>query len=140
MNLAALTPLVLFAIWAVLLGLAIVAVRTVYLQSGTLAWGNVPSGQPHGPERYWRLNRAHANTLENLPIFATVTLCGVWLQAAPDLVAALCWAVLGARVLQSTVHILSGGRAAVTVRAAFYVLQALGWLALGGLALRAALS
>ena len=34
------------------------------------------AGVPHGSDAYWRLNRAHLNTLENLPIFAAIVLSG----------------------------------------------------------------
>ena len=48
-----------------------------------------PASVPHGSDRYWRLNRAHLNCLEFLPMFAAVVLTGAVLGVTEGTVATL---------------------------------------------------
>lgn len=115
MSLAILS-LVGYAAWAVLLGAAIVSWRTVLTLTGQSKANEFPSGERHGSESYWRLNRAHANTVENLPIFAAL-IFGAW---AGDAISPLIegfaqWALL-LRLGQSIAHVTSGAVPAVMLR------------------------
>ena len=78
---------------------------------------------PHGSERYQRTMRAHLNCIENLPIFAALVLLGTVLAVPGELFQLVAFAVLPARVLQSTVHIASGRNRAVLARFAFFSIQ-----------------
>ena len=62
-----------------------------------------------------RLARAHANCIEGLPVFGglLVVALATDLNAATD---PLAYALLAARVFQSTVHLVATSAAAVTVR------------------------
>ena len=78
---------------------------------------------PHGSERYRRTMRAHANCVENLPIFAALVLLAHATALESTLFQALAVAVLPARVAQTTVHVASGSNRAVIVRFSFFTIQ-----------------
>jgi uncharacterized MAPEG superfamily protein len=78
---------------------------------------------PHGSERYQRSMRAHANCVENLPVFAALVLLGSTLGGTESSFQAAAVIVLPARVLQSSVHIASGRNRAVLARFAFFSVQ-----------------
>jgi uncharacterized MAPEG superfamily protein len=115
--------LVGFALWAILLVLAIGLTRVSQVLAGKKRANEFPSGTQHGGDRYWRLNRAHVNTVENLPIFAAIILAGTWLHVDSRMFLTLPVVVLGARFVQSLTHIASGSSRAVSLRFAAFVLQ-----------------
>jgi uncharacterized MAPEG superfamily protein len=69
-----LAALVLHAAWVLVLVLAIGAWRMGQVFAGQKKANEFPSGTQHGSDAYWRLNRAHMNTVENLPTFAALVL------------------------------------------------------------------
>jgi hypothetical protein len=119
----ALVALTFYAIWAMVLVLSVGAVRVHQVLTGRAEIGSFTAGVPHGPEHYWRLNRAHMNTVENLPIFATVVLAG-WAAGVTDsLFGVLAWVVLSARAVQSLIHISSGSKQAIRMRFTAFSVQ-----------------
>jgi uncharacterized MAPEG superfamily protein len=78
---------------------------------------------PHGSERYQRSMRAHANCVENLPVFASLVLLGAWRGVPGELFQLAAFAVLPARLLQSIAHISSGRDRAVLGRFVFFCVQ-----------------
>ena len=112
-----------FVFWTVFLVLAIGAVRVGEVASGTTAVNAFPSGQPHGGDRYWRLNRAHMNCLENLPLFAAVVLTAHVTQITTGTFATLAQVYIVARVAQSLIHIASGSAMGVNLRFTCFVIQ-----------------
>jgi len=78
---------------------------------------------PHGSERYRRTLRAHANCVENLPVFATLVLLSRVTALESSLFEVLAVLVMPARVVQTSVHIASGGNRAVIVRFWFFIVQ-----------------
>jgi uncharacterized MAPEG superfamily protein len=119
----ALWALVGWAAWAMLLALAIVGARAVEVLRGRKRTNEFPGGVQHGGDAYWRLNRAHVNTVENLPIFAAVVLVGTLVHVYPGTFNTLALVALGARVAQSLVHLSSGSAAAVNVRVTAFLTQ-----------------
>lgn len=115
--------LTLFALWALGLVLAIGAWRGAEVLAGRVRLNSFPSGTQHGSDMYWRLNRAHINTVENLPMFATLVLAGAYLQVQDLAFQVLPSLIFVARVVQSTIHIVSGSVLAVTLRFSAYVVQ-----------------
>ena len=89
-------------------------------------------GVPHGSDAYWRLNRAHANCLENLPLFAAVVLTAAAAGIATPTFDWLARVYVFARVGQSLAHLSSGSDTAVNVRFTFFGVQvvAIVWMAL----------
>jgi uncharacterized MAPEG superfamily protein len=86
-----------------------------------------PSGQPHGgSEFYQRLLRAHANCVENLPVFAALVLAHSLAGAAAPSIATAASLVLWGRVGQSLAHWTSTKALWVHVRFGFFAVQVLG--------------
>jgi uncharacterized MAPEG superfamily protein len=115
--------LIFYALWAIALVLMIAADRALLIIRGEAKANSFASGVPHGSESYWRINRAHLNTVENLPIFATVVLSGwvVGMETATfNLLAVI---VVVARVIQSAIHIASGSVLAVNLRFTAFAVQ-----------------
>ncbi len=78
---------------------------------------------PHGSERYQRSMRAHANCVENLPVFASLVLLGGALGLTGSTFQIAAFIVLPARVVQSVAQIASGRNRAVLVRFTFFSVQ-----------------
>jgi uncharacterized membrane protein YecN with MAPEG domain len=130
-DFSALTPLILYAMWAVLLVLRLGVERTIAMQREKRA---VNTFKPTGDsEQLDAFSRAHMNTVENLPIFAVVYISALWVDAAAP-IGLLGWIILAARVAQSLVHQASRSPAAVRVRASLQAVQLLGFLWRGGAA------
>jgi hypothetical protein len=108
--------LTFYALWAIVLVVMIAADRALLVMGGKAAITDFPSGTKHGSDSYWRINRAHLNTLENLPIFAALVLAG-WVAgldtATFNMLAVV---VVVARVVQSLIHISSGSAVAINFR------------------------
>ncbi len=121
-----------FVYWTVFLVLCVATVRISQVATGKAASGDFPAGEKHGGDMYWRLNRAHANCLENLPIFAAVVLVAAAIGYGSDLFDNLARVFVFARVGQSLVHIASASEAAMSVRMAMYGTQVVCvvWMAL----------
>jgi uncharacterized MAPEG superfamily protein len=126
-----LTCLLLFVAWTVALLLSVGAVRVWQVQTGAARTGDFPAGVPHGGERYWRLNRAHLNCVEFLPLFAVVVLTGAVLGVESDWVERLAVAIIAARVGQSLTHVASGSGRAIQVRFTFFAVQVASLIAMG---------
>jgi uncharacterized MAPEG superfamily protein len=67
--------------------------------------------------------RAHANCVENLPVFAALVLLGSSRAVPGDTFQLVAFAVLPARVLQTVAHISSGRNRAVLARFVFFCAQ-----------------
>ncbi|HZS36565.1 MAG TPA: MAPEG family protein [Polyangia bacterium] len=119
----ALWALVGWAAWAMLLVTAIVSARGWQVFRGAKRVTEFPGGVQHGGDVYWRLYRAHANTAENLPIVAVLTLIGTLVPVYRGTFDALALAALGARVVQSLVHVSSGSALAINVRFTAFAAQ-----------------
>ena len=127
-----LTALILFAVWSLLLVSTIGIWRVSQLLTGRVPKGGFTPGAPHGGDAYWRMNRAHMNSVENLPVFGALVLSGVALQVQDALFLMLPTVVIAARVAQSLVHIASGTQFAILIRFSFYLVQVLCMFAMAG--------
>jgi uncharacterized MAPEG superfamily protein len=112
-----------FVAWTLILLLAIAAVRIGAVLAGTKQANEFPSGVPHGGDRYWRLNRAHLNCVENLPVFGAVVLVAAAAGIKAPGLDTLARVYLCARVGQSLAHVASGSVLGVNVRFTFFVVQ-----------------
>jgi len=126
--------LLAFAIWTVLLLLATVGVyRWSRILTGRVPIREFRADQVEGEDWYKRAMRAHANCVENLPVFAVIVLA---LQASGTggyLVNDLCITIMAARVIQSLIHVsVPQTNSVVSVRFTFYFIQLICflWLAL----------
>ena len=112
-----------FVAWTLVLLLAIAFARVGAVLTGVKKANEFPSGTPHGGDGYWRLNRAHMNCLENLPVFGAVVLTAAVAGIHAPMLGTLAKTYLGARIGQSLAHVASGSAIAVNVRFTFFVVQ-----------------
>ena len=136
------------ALW-MLLGFATWTLLLMVIGIGTYRWAMIfrgaaeltsfPGDVPHGSVAYRRLVRAHANCLENLPVFAVIVLIGAVTGLHPAGTDALAATTLSARIVQSSVHMLFTERnATVAVRFSFFLVQAAAMMVMGALLAQAA--
>ena len=119
---ATLQALLGFIAWTLLLLVLMEAIRSWLVLSGAVpANGFNPENSNLSPFMQ-RLARAHANCLEGLPIFGGLMLLAVVADrtAVTD---PLAWVLLGARVVQSLIHLVSTSPAAVTARFTAFAAQ-----------------
>ncbi|HXL99727.1 MAG TPA: MAPEG family protein [Rhizomicrobium sp.] len=115
--------LVFYALWAIALALMVGADRVLMVMRGQAAITSFTPGAPHGSDSYWRINRAHINTVENLAIFAAIVLAGWVAGMESALFNRLAVIVVVARVIQSAIHIASGSAMAINLRFAAFGVQ-----------------
>lgn len=119
----ALQALLGFTGWTLLLVATVFLYRGVRFLGGTPinAW---PRGAKPATDPAWmkRLEDAHANCLENLPVFAALVLAGAAMGKL-DAIAALAPWVFYARLGQTAAHLSGTGRLNVLVRASFWAVQ-----------------
>ncbi len=124
-----------------LLGFAAWTLFTLAATVGVYRWSRVFTGrasvaewradEPQGSEWYRRSMRAHANCVENLPVFAVVVLLGLVSGLQDSRFDALAILVVVARVLQTSVHVsLVQTNVVASVRFAFFFAQVLAMLAM----------
>jgi len=124
-----------------LLGFAAWTLFTLTATVGVYRWSRVFTGrasvaewradEPQGSEWYRRSMRAHANCVENLPVFAVVVLLGLVSGLQDSRFDALAILVVVARVLQTSVHVsLVQTNVVASVRFAFFFAQVLAMLAM----------
>lgn len=115
-----------FVLWTLLIIVfGIAASRLAAVIHGEVPKGGFIADTPQGSPRYRRIMRAHMNCVENLPLFAAVVLTGAVIKAGSPLMDTLALTYLGARVLQTTFHISSGGPLAVALRFTCFLAQML---------------
>ena len=122
--------LVGFAAWTVLLLLATVGVyRWSRILTGRVAIREFRADQIEGADWYKRAMRAHANCVENLPVFGAIVF-GLYVgNVGSALVNAVAVAVLVARIMQSLVHVCFVQTNLVTsVRFGFFFVQIVSFL------------
>jgi uncharacterized MAPEG superfamily protein len=121
-----------FATWTVLLLMATVGVyRWMEILLGRNRIGAFRSDQVEGADWYRRSMRAHANCIENLPVFGAIVLALCASGVSGPAVDRLSMAVLAARVVQSTIHVSHVQTDAfVSARFSFFCVQLVAFLAL----------
>lgn len=126
MNSPSAIALTAFIAWALLLLVLMEIIRSQLVVRGKVpANGFTPDNAGLSPFMQ-RLARAHANCIENLPIFGGLLLVAL-ATGRTSITDPLACLLLGARVFQSLVHLVSVSSAAATIRfAAFAVQMAIG--------------
>jgi uncharacterized MAPEG superfamily protein len=117
-----LTALAGFLAWTLLLLVLMEAIRSKLVATGEVAAnGFVPDNANLSPFMQ-RLARAHANCLEGLPIFGGLMLvaCVAGRSGVTD---PLAFVLLGARIVQSTIHLVSTSAPAATARFLAFAVQ-----------------
>jgi len=121
-----------FAAWTVLLLLSTVGVyRWSRILTGRVPIRDFRADQVEGEDWYRRSMRAHANCIENLPVFGAIVFALYVAGVGSSTVNFLSICVLAARVTQSLVHVcLVQTNTVVAVRFAFFLVQLISFLAL----------
>lgn len=114
-----------FATWTLVLLLATVGVyRWSHILTGRVPIRNFRADQIEGSDWYRRAMRAHANCIENLPVFGAIVFALYVGNVSGDLVNKLAVAVIIARVAQSLVHVcLVQSNTVASIRFAFFFVQ-----------------
>jgi len=121
-----------FACWTLIVLLVGVGVRRwLLIFSGQAALTSFPGDTAHGSPAYRRAVRAHANCVENLPVFAAIVLVASAAHLCPPNMGALAIAVVAARIMQTTVHMmLPETNATIAARFTFFLVQVLAMIAM----------
>lgn len=122
-----------FTLWTIVLLIATVGVyRWRRILAGTVAISSFVSGDDHGNEWYGRAMRAHANCIENLPVFAVLVIAAELQGMRGVLFDWLAVTVLVARIAHSLVHVcLVQTNRVSAFRFLFYLMQVFAFLAMG---------
>jgi len=122
-----------FAVWTVLLLLATVGVyRWSRILTGRVPIRDFRADRVEGDDWYRRSMRAHANCVENLPVFGAIVVVLELSGTSGFPVDLLAVTVLAARVVQSLVHVcFFQTNVAVAVRFTFFIIQPICFLTLG---------
>jgi uncharacterized MAPEG superfamily protein len=121
-----------FAAWTVILLSATVGVyRWSRILTGRVPIRDFRADQLEGEDWYRRAMRAHANCVENLPVFGAIVF-GLYVGHVTGIfVNALAVAVLVARIAQSLVHVcFVQTNTVVSVRFGFFFVQIVSFLGL----------
>jgi uncharacterized MAPEG superfamily protein len=121
-----------FAAWTLALLMATVGVyRWANILMSKARIASFRSDQLEGEDWYRRGTRAHANCIENLPVFGAIVYVISTIGLQGPMVDTLCIAILAARICQSTVHVSHVQTdALVAVRFSFFSVQLVCFLAL----------
>lgn len=114
-----------FAAWTLLLLLVTIGVyRWLRVLTGRAGISEFRADQIEGEDWYKRAMRAHANCIENLPVFGAIVFALHVGNVAGDLVNVLAIVILVARVMQSLVHVcFVQTNTMVSIRFGFFFLQ-----------------
>ena len=126
----------------VLLGFAAWTLATLLATVGIYRWSRILSGrarisqwragEQQGSEWYCRAMRAHANCVENLPVYGAVVLCATAAQVSDGVLNLLAPILLAARILQTVTHLsFRQTDRVVSLRFTFFFVQLLCMLAMG---------
>jgi uncharacterized MAPEG superfamily protein len=119
---ATLQALLGFIAWTLCLLVLMEAIRSWLVLSGTVPANGFTSDNANLSPFMQRLARAHANCLEGLPLFGGLMLVAV-VAGRATVTDPLAWVLLGARIVQSLIHLVSTSPAAVTARFTAFAVQ-----------------
>lgn len=111
-----------FTAWALLLVVLVVGWRVVEVLRGKPANSWTRGAAAEQPSFIKRVEHAHLNTLENLPIFAAIVLAAQALGQSANVDAVAAW-ILYARLAQSITHLIGVSHWLVLIRATFFSVQ-----------------
>jgi uncharacterized MAPEG superfamily protein len=117
--------LLAFAGWTLFVLIAHIGTyRWARILTGKAKFHHFPADRVEGPDFYRRSMRAHLNCIENLPIYGAVVLAIVVAHLQAPLLDNLALVLLGARILQSTLHLFfRETNVSVMLRSTFYTVQ-----------------
>ena len=111
-------------VWTVVLLFVLLGARSKYFFGGQIVFDQ--QGADIGGTTQ-RITRAHANSLEWLTIPAALLVYG-FATGQSEVTEGLAMVVLGARIVQSIVHMMSVSLPAVGIRATLFTVQVVIWM------------
>jgi len=111
-----------FLAWSLFLLVLMEAIRTRLVLARTVPANGFPPDNANLSPFMQRLARAHANCIEGLPIFGGLMIVAV-LAGRSAVTDPLAYVFLAARIIQSTVHLVSVSARAVTLRFSAFAVQ-----------------
>jgi uncharacterized MAPEG superfamily protein len=128
-------------VW-VLLAFAAWTVLTLSTTVGWYRWSRILTGrteikefrsdEPQGSDWYRRAIRAHANCLENLPVYTAIVVAMIATGVQSTTLDALAVVMLVARICQTVVHIvLTPTNVAAGIRFGFFFVQLVSMISMG---------
>jgi uncharacterized MAPEG superfamily protein len=117
-----LTALAGFVAWSLLLLVVMEAIRAKLVLSRAVAANAFTPDNSNLSPFMQRLARAHANCVEGLPLFGGLMVVAV-LAGKSSVTDPLAYAFLGARIVQSIIHLSSLSAPAVTLRFSAFAVQ-----------------
>lgn len=111
-----------FITWALLLLVLMESIRTLLVVRGKAPAGGFTPDNANLSPFMQRLARAHANCIEGLPIFGGLLIVAI-LSGQAAVTDSLAYVFLGARIVQSLVHLTSISEKAVMLRFAAFAVQ-----------------
>jgi hypothetical protein len=125
--------LLAFACWTLVVLMVGVGIRRwALILSGSAQLTDFPADVAHGSPAYRRAVRAHANCVENLPVYGAIVVTGFAAQALSPITDTLALVFMGARICQTIVHMaVAETNLTVSVRFTFFFTQivAMFWMA-----------
>ena len=111
-----------FICWTLALLVLMEVIRSKLVLTGEVAANGFNPENSNLSPFMQRLAHAHANCLEGLPVFGGLMVLAV-LAGKSSVTDPLAYALLAARILQSTIHLASTSSTAVTARFAAFAVQ-----------------
>lgn len=108
--------------WQLIMLLSLATFRCSQALKGKMPAGGFSPFGNGGKDLETRVTRAHANCYENIPLFAVV-LAASYFAGKAHLTDTYALVLLGARVAQSVIHIISTSQNAITLRFIAYLVQ-----------------
>jgi hypothetical protein len=125
--------LLAFAMWTLAVLMAGIGIRRWSLiLTGNAQLTDFPADTPHGTAAYRRAVRAHANCVENLPVYGALVVVAFAAQTQSATIDGLALVFIAARVCQSLIHMtFVETNATVMIRFLFFLIQviAMAWIA-----------
>jgi uncharacterized MAPEG superfamily protein len=120
-----LCSLLCFAVWTLLVLVFTIGVhRWILILRGARSIHQFRADAQDGPDWYRRATRAHANCIENLPVFGAIVVIAALTHVRSPLFDALTCGVVIARIAQTTTHVSFRETArSVGFRFTFFCLQ-----------------
>jgi len=117
--------LMAFALWTIgVLAFTIGVHRWNLILRGGRGIHSFPADASDGPDWYRRATRAHANCVENLPVFGAIVVLASLTSTASTLLDVLACVVVAARIGQTITHVgFRESQRSVSVRFGFFVAQ-----------------
>jgi uncharacterized MAPEG superfamily protein len=126
--------LLAFACWTLIVLMIGVGIRRwTLILTGQAQIADFPGDVAHGSTPYRRAVRAHANCVENLPVYGAIATTAFAVHVASPTIDTLALVFIGARVSQTIVHMaFVETNTAVFIRFTFFFVQvvAMFWMAL----------